>query len=112
VGKTPFIRYSLAGFLLVLFAFSITPKKTLHDIITHHTDQKAVDAYAGTDQLHKAGFNCKCETLVAESPFTSTDNSYEFSCSTQYVAQHIALHHHYHYSAHFFFTLRGPPVAG
>jgi hypothetical protein len=72
------IQRLLSSFLLVLFAFSITPKKVLHDLVANHRDTHS-KAWSdnSTTKIVKAGFNCNTEDLVVESPFI------ENSCSTE-----------------------------
>jgi len=62
-----------AGTVLLLFAFclGITPKKTLHDWFANHKDTTSSAPVSKTQQLSKAGFNCNCENLVAESHFVT-----------------------------------------
>jgi hypothetical protein len=59
--------------VLVLFVFSITPKKYLHDLIADHVDAgftRGTDAPA----IKKAEFNCHYDHLVTESPFTPIES--------------------------------------
>jgi hypothetical protein len=59
--------------ILLLFAFTlgITPKKTFHDWFANHKDNTSTAPLSKTQQLTKAGFNCNCENLVAESHFVT-----------------------------------------
>lgn len=61
------------GTILLLFVFTlgITPKKTLHDWFANHKDSTSPAPLNKTQQLTKAGFNCNCENLVAESHFVT-----------------------------------------
>jgi hypothetical protein len=55
--------------MLVLFAFSGTPKKILHDLTVNHRDTRSKfssNAYAGVQQ---SIYSCHIEDLVVESPF-------------------------------------------
>lgn len=62
------IRRILAGLLLLLFVFSITPKKYWHDLVANHTDYYGF--YQGSElAVQKAGINCGCEDLVVTTPF-------------------------------------------
>jgi hypothetical protein len=58
--------------LLLLFAFSITPKKTLHDFFARHKDTPVKSSGNKTKQFSQAGFNCNCESLVVEFPFAAS----------------------------------------
>jgi hypothetical protein len=95
--------------MLVLFAFSITPKKALHDVLTNHRDRHYQQNASGDDQLTRAGFNCKCDNLVAESPFTGHDNRFELTVPRFFPDQKDAVLYNYYSTPHFFFELRGPP---
>jgi len=109
--KNPVIRFLSAALLLVLFAFSITPKKSLHDVLTNHKDQTHKAAAAGTHELSKAGFNCKCDNLVAESPFTPHQQTVELFIPQYFSTATSSLAHHYYFSSFFFFEHRGPPAS-
>lgn len=70
--RLSFIRNLLTGFLVLVFALGITPKRTLHNLIASHTDgrQEALCKLPHDQtQLSKAVFNCQCDNLVVESPF-------------------------------------------
>ena len=105
----PVIRQFLAGVLLIIFAFSITPKKALHDWLANHTDKASLPQSGNGASISTAGFNCDCDNLVAESPFTGTSGQFEFS-APQLFTPRLAFHpHHFYAIPHFFFSLRGPP---
>jgi hypothetical protein len=55
--------------LCAVFAFGLTPVQTLHDVVAKHKDQPCQASHGKTHQVTKAGFNCKCIDLVAESNF-------------------------------------------
>jgi len=55
--------------LILVFALGITPKKTLHTWFANHTDSNYKIPVGKTPHLIKAGFNCQCDDLVAESHF-------------------------------------------
>ncbi len=108
--QKPILRQLLAGVLLMVFSFSIAPKKYLHDAIANHTDTiKLVSPDHGA-QLNHVGFVCKCDNLVAESPFTDEVSYFSLApANADSLQQSTALYHFY--STHvFFFELRGPPV--
>ncbi len=66
------IHRLLAGLMLVLFAFSITPKKFLHNLVANHQDAVAVSFShddGHTAQVSKAGYHCPCDQLVVQTPF-------------------------------------------
>jgi hypothetical protein len=69
--QSAIFRRIISGVLLVLFTFSITPKKLLHDILATHTDAKPGTFLSNTHtaQIHKSGINCQLDQLIVESPF-------------------------------------------
>src|ERR1019366_7119176 len=60
--------------LLFVFILGITPKKALHNWFANHTDSTSSIPPGNTQQLTRAGFNCDCENLVAESHFITFSN--------------------------------------
>src|SRR5882757_5846499 len=80
-----FIKRFVALFLLGLFTLAITPKKTLHDLLANHTDNtsKSNDEKV---QLNTAGYNCKCDNLVAESTFATDQQVFYFPVFTFFSA--------------------------
>jgi hypothetical protein len=73
------MRRLSAGLLLVLFALSIMPKKTLHDALAHHQDLTFSLDDANTPIFHASGFWCHCDNLVVEFPFLSAGLGFEVS---------------------------------
>ena len=104
-----FIKKFIAVLLLGIFTLGITPKKTLHSLLANHTDSSSKPIDGKGKQLSKAGFNCKCDDLVAESNFIAgtsfiiTIPSSFHSIFSSYYSSFISL-------PHLFFNLRGPPV--
>jgi hypothetical protein len=72
LSKTPVIKRFSAGLLLLLFAFSNTPKKTLHDFFARHKDVPVRFTASKTVQLTQSGFNCHCDDLVVEFPYIAS----------------------------------------
>jgi hypothetical protein len=102
----------LAGFLLVIFAFGITPKRTLHNLVATHKDGSASAAAVNNHDVaySNATFNCQCDNLISESPFVAQSQISYISLAISfpaYCSHIIAVHYS---SAHFSFGLRGPPV--
>ena len=106
----PVIKRLLAGVMLFIFAFSVTPKKILHDLVANHKDSRVVASASAITKISVDGFTCKCDNLVAESPFTDAVDQYELSASTSFAVQESAMPACIYVSTHFFFSLRGPPV--
>jgi hypothetical protein len=55
--------------MLVLFAFSGTPKKFIHDLVVSHKDTRSKYASDARTSVQRSFFNCHIEDLVVESPF-------------------------------------------
>lgn len=99
------------GTLLLLFIFSlgITPKKTLHQWFANHKDITSGAPVGKTQQLTKAGFNCNCENLVAESHFVTFSSLIVINISSFYT---FASYSTPSVIPYLFFqnNLRGPPL--
>ena len=108
--KHKFIRSFTAGMLLVIFAFSITPTIVFHNWLANHTDTSKKYADTKTQQLGNKTFNCHCDNIVAESPFTqpetlkSLPSIHIFSVTATVDIVELPS------SPHIFYSLRGPPV--
>jgi hypothetical protein len=96
--------------MLIVFAFSITPTIVLHNWLANHTDTYKKSADTKSQQVGKQTFNCHCDNLVAESPFTETEIFKSLSptqifaiIATVDIAQLPS-------SPIIFYSLRGPPV--
>ena len=98
--------------MLVLFAFSITPKKLLHDIVADHHDTKCTLDHSNdaNGQLTNAGYNCQTDNLVIESPFENASLVIEIFIAIKYAPQNEFLTNGFIYSDHFVVGLRGPPA--
>lgn len=97
----------------MLFAFTITPKRILHNLVANHKDGRANASLpdANTTNLTKASFNCQCDNPITESPFVSINPSPGISCRTPF-AIYLNRYVHLHYTSDLiFFGLRGPPVS-
>ncbi|PWU00674.1 MAG: hypothetical protein C5B52_08545 [Bacteroidetes bacterium] len=96
--------------MLVIFAYSITPKITLHSLLANHRDTIAKTCSNTSEQIGKAGFRCDTDDLVVHIPFefhTSANifsppfsfASYFKDCDSGILALNIIS-----------FGLRGPPA--
>ena len=104
------IRQLVAGVLLLVFTFSITPKRFLHDAFARHKDKTAPVFSGNEPQVSYAGFICKCDNLVAESPFTDEIVYFDFASIQPSSVQKDTTLFHFYSSDFFFFKLRGPPA--
>lgn len=67
------IKKIVASFLLIVFALSITPTIVFHNWLAEHTDTCKQSTDTKAQQIGKQTFNCHCDNIVAESPFTQTE---------------------------------------
>ena len=112
LAKKTVIQQLLSGLLLLVFTFSIAPRQFLHDAIANHTDKRYSVLPANGHQVSKTGFFCKCDDLVAESPFTDDVQQYSIVSPRSFSVQAPVALYFFYSSPVFFFALRGPPAAG
>ena len=99
--------------MLVVFAFSITPRVVLHGWFASHKDAPGKKSSAGGEhQLAKSTYNCNCDNIVAESPFTEPAGIFGLAVFQPFSIEQKMDICSFHSSAFFLFTLRGPPVVG
>jgi hypothetical protein len=104
------IRKFLAGFLLLVFAFGITPKRTLHNLIATHKDAQAIKHDHPGTCVSKAVFNCQCENLVAESFFVAEPATGLIAVAFRFAIQNHNYNEPFLSTAIFNRALRGPPA--
>jgi hypothetical protein len=106
------IRQLLAGFFLVLFAFGITPKITLHNLVANHKDGRAKGSIpiTSTTQFSTASFNCQCDNLISESPFVPLAQSCYVTVETSFAAYKRVYVEAVYSTQQFCSSLRGPPA--
>lgn len=111
--KKTIIKNLSALLLLLVFAFSITPKKTWHDLIATHQDgkQASYDYTAQGEQLHKSVIHCSCELQVAESPFIAIPIGLEWADLPVFSNHYFAFSQDPSFQQTHFYGLRGPPAA-
>jgi hypothetical protein len=98
--------------LLVLFAFGITPKRTLHNLVANHKDgsTRSRSLNLSTTDLSKASFNCQCDNLISESPFVAEGHA-AYTNSSLFFSAYLDSIVPAQYSAELFPSgLRGPPA--
>ena len=104
------IKKIVAALMLIVFAISVTPTIVFHNWLANHTDtyKKSTDTKA--QQLGKQTFNCHCDNIVAESPFTQPETFRNLPpvqiFSVAATADIVQLPS----SPQVFHSLRGPPV--
>jgi hypothetical protein len=112
LARSATIRRILAGIFLVLFAFGITPKLTLHNLVATHTDGRTKSLLPDpfSTQLNNASFNCQCDNLIIESPFVS-ETSLPFNIvSTCFTVYQKIFAEAVYSSQQYCSSLRGPPA--
>jgi hypothetical protein len=106
------IRSIAAGFLLVIFAFGITPKRTLHNFVANHKDgiaNKRINKIKGA-VVNRAALNCQVDNLVCESPFTPEASTLCIASPKIFSSYRNIFVSARYSSAHISFGLRGPPT--
>ena len=104
------IRKLFAIGILLIFAFSITPTKVLHFFFANHKDANVKNTKTSkTAILSVAVFNCQCDNLVVESPFTLQCQLIVTDIPELFFINNQAPESSFHCIDHFFFELRGPP---
>lgn len=108
-SKSQWLRRCISAVLLLLFALSITPKKTLHDILVHHQDEIA-DHHPTVPTITHSGFHCDTDNWVAESPFTGEETPVIPQPLPVFIHFNDAVNISLHSITTFYFSLRGPPA--
>jgi hypothetical protein len=65
----------LALAMLVVFAFSITPQKSIHDLVARHIDPTSCEVHKDLpiEQIEKTELHCTFDFQVATTPFVDYD---------------------------------------
>jgi hypothetical protein len=84
--------------MLVVFAFSITPQKSIHDLVAKHIDPNSCSVHKDLpiEQVENTALHCSFDFQVATTPFVDYDFSIEIATpivakarNTNYVAAPI-----------------------
>ena len=98
---TKTIRQLIALVMLVVFAFSITPQKSIHDLVAKHIDPTSCSVHKDLpiEQIEKTELHCTFDFQVATTPFVDYDFSIEIATpivakvrNIHFVAAPIAQH--------------------
>ncbi|MFM6924050.1 MAG: hypothetical protein ACKOU7_00985 [Ferruginibacter sp.] len=108
--KQRVIRKIVAASMLVLFAFSITPVIVFHNWLAKHTDSYKKTTDIKGQQLGKQTFNCHCDHIVAESPFTEPGTFTGIVSSQSFMVAATVDIVQIPVSPIIFYSLRGPPA--
>jgi hypothetical protein len=108
--KSVFIKKLVALAMLIVFAFSITPTIVFHNWLAGHSDTLKRSTHTQGKHIGKQTFNCHCDNIVAQSPFTEPGKA--IITPTEQIFSSVSTEKHLLFtpSPHHFFLLRGPPV--
>ena len=106
------IRQFLAVIMLLVFAFSITSQKTIHDIVAKHSDKIKCDVHKNfpIDQVENTSIHCSQDNLVATSPFLDFNFEIKLSVPVQRRVTNTDLVCFYFYNNNYSLVSRGPPA--
>ena len=67
--------------MLVVFAFSITPQKSIHDLVAKHIDPNSCSVHKDLpiEQIENTALHCSFDFQVATTPFVDYDFSIEIA---------------------------------
>ena len=108
--KKLIIKKFVAASLLIVFAFSITPTIVFHNWLAGHSDTVKKSFTATGKQLGKQTFNCHCDNIVAESPFTEAGEIIPTPLKAFFSIKQAADLAPFISSPAIFYSLRGPPA--
>lgn len=106
------IRKIVALAMLVVFAFSITPQKSIHDIVAKHSDPTKCSVHKDVpvDQVENTSIHCSYDNLVVASPFVDYLFSLQIRVPEQAIIKNTIFYSfEISHSLHSFES-RGPPV--
>jgi hypothetical protein len=96
--------------MLLVFTLSITPTIVFHNWLADHTDTVRKITNNQTGQIGKITFNCHCDNIVAESPFTENATASILPPLRSYNLFKAEKQVLFFYSPSPLHALRGPPV--
>ena len=107
------IRQILAAFMLIVFVFSITSQKTIHDIVAKHSDKVKCDVHKNLpiEQVENASIHCSHDNLVVASPFLDFNFTIELGQSVVSIVTNTDLVCFYFSKNNYSLDSRGPPAA-
>lgn len=95
--------------MMLIFAFSITPKIILHDLVTDHKDISP-HSPGNSVQVTKSGFHCDRESLVVVLPYLNYKVSIHLDIFKAFRIYQTGAGYQSYSCPHFIFGLRGPPA--
>ena len=105
------IKQLLALAMLVVFAFSITPQKTIHDFVAPHKDPTKCDVHikAPIEQVENTQLHCTFDFQVATTPFVNYNFTIDIPVQLVARAQNDTYQETQIYSSFITKESRGPP---
>lgn len=106
------IRKIVGLVMLVVFAFSITPQKTIHDLVAKHSDPTKCNVHKDVpvDQVEKTSIHCSYDNLVVASPFVDYQFSIQIEQPEKSIIKNTLLSSFEISDLPHSFESRGPPV--
>jgi hypothetical protein len=108
--KNLVIKKIAALTMLIVFAVSITPTIVFHNWFADHIDTVSKSTDTKGEQLGKLSFNCHCDHIVAESPFTEPATAAHSITEKIFSATDVERQDQFFSSAPVLYSLRGPPA--
>jgi len=108
--RNQFIQKTVAVSMLIVFAFSITPTIVFHNWFANHNDTVRKSGNTTGEQLGKITFNCHCDHIVAESPFTEPGKLVSQPLRVVFAVEQAGTVVQPLTATSIFHSLRGPPV--
>ena len=106
------IRQIVASLMLLVFAFSIMPQKSIHDLVAKHSDPTHCNVHkdAPIAQVEKSSIHCSYDNLVVASPFLDFSFALELTIPPVRSIKNTSLVSLTYLLVPFSFESRGPPV--
>jgi len=105
-------RKILSLILICIFAFSITPAITIHNLFSAHTDREIQHHHKHISEIAAAGFNCHLDNFVSNSNFINFFTPLTFELLNNSPVSLIVKDQTFFSQHHFYAELRGPPSKG
>ena len=106
------VQKSIALFLLVVFAFSITPQKNIHDFVAKHIDPTSCKVHVNLpiEQVEHSTVHCSYDQLVVTAPFEYKAIAISISSPSFSIEQKLDNVLFRLSNTRSIFDTRGPPV--
>lgn len=107
-------RKASAIFLLLIFLFSVTPKRFLHTLFANHIDRSfntRLYSEKSSEHFSNSGINCQLDNLVVESSFLFSFSDINIHIYPEFISLTIEKENRLVYSYINHTSLRGPPFS-